>query len=376
MPSPYLCQMEQAPIFEGLKVLELASVLAGPSVGQFFAELGATVTKVENPATGGDVTRHWHGNTEDPAQDRPAYFTAINWGKQSVAIDLRTPEGRQQVVALALESDVVLSSYKPGDAEKFGVDYVALAKENPRLIYGHITSYGPENPRAGFDAIIQAESGFTFMNGDPAGAPTKMPVALTDVLAAHHLKEGLLVALLRRERTGKGSYVPVSLIQAAISSLANQATNWLVAGVVPQRKGNDHPNIVPYGTLFQTCDGQYITLAVGTEGQFAKLCEVLGHREWPTDARFATNADRVHHREALLPLLQGAIGEWDKEILLQALAEAKVPAGGVNTLPEVFALPEAQAILLKDEASGLRGIRNYVAGQEVKTLSVPPPFQP
>ncbi|HAA19666.1 MAG TPA: carnitine dehydratase, partial [Cytophagales bacterium] len=178
----------EGPIFEGLRVLELATVLAGPSVGQFFAELGAEVIKVENPNTGGDVTRSWQGAGEDPANDRPAYFTAINWGKQSLAIDLRSAEGQSQVHELVRETDVVIASYKPGDAEKLRVDYATLQGMNPRLLYGHITSYGPDNPRAGFDAIIQAESGFTYMNGHPDGEPTKMPVALTDVLAAHHLK--------------------------------------------------------------------------------------------------------------------------------------------------------------------------------------------
>ena len=363
---------EHAPIFEGLKVLELASVLAGPSVGQFFAELGAQVTKVENPNTNGDVTRSWHGASETPTNDRPAYFTAVNWGKQSILIDMRQAEGRAQVHELAGEADLVIASYKPGDAEKLGVDYTTLRALNPRLIYGHITSYGPNNPRAGFDAIIQAESGFTFMNGHPDGPPTKMPVALTDVLAAHHLKEGILVALIRRMQTGQGSYVPVSLIQAAISSLANQATNWLVACKVPQRLGNEHPNIVPYGSIFGTSDGHYITLAVGNDAQFGKLCQILGHAEWAADARFASNNQRVNNKDALLPLLIEEIARWKKADLLARLEEQRVPAGAVNRLPEVFAMPEAAEILLKDEGSGLTGIRNFVAGKEVASLSPPP----
>ncbi|HAA11366.1 MAG TPA: carnitine dehydratase [Cytophagales bacterium] len=362
----------EGPIFEGLRVLELATVLAGPSVGQFFAELGAEVIKVENPNTGGDVTRSWQGAGDDPANDRPAYFTAINWGKQSLAIDLRSAEGQSQVHELVRETDVVIASYKPGDAEKLRVDYATLQGMNPRLLYGHITSYGPDNPRAGFDAIIQAESGFTYMNGHPDGEPTKMPVALTDVLAAHHLKEGLLVALIRRERTGRGSYVPVSLIQAAISSLANQGTNWLVAGKVPQRKGNDHPNIVPYGTLFTTQDGRYLTLAVGNDAQFRKLATILEQSAWADDERFATNAQRVIHRELLLPQIQEAIASWDRDTLLAQLAKERVPAGSVNTLPEVFSLPEAQEILLKNEAGTMTGVRNYVAGLEVESLNAPP----
>ncbi|HAA23518.1 MAG TPA: carnitine dehydratase, partial [Cytophagales bacterium] len=215
-------------------------------------------------------------------------------------------------------------------------------------------------------------SGFTYMNGHPDGEPTKMPVALTDVLAAHHLKEGLLVALIRRERTGRGSYVPVSLIQAAISSLANQGTNWLVAGKVPQRKGNDHPNIVPYGTLFTTQDGRYLTLAVGNDAQFRKLATILEQSAWADDERFATNAQRVIHRELLLPQIQEAIASWDRDTLLAQLAKERVPAGSVNTLPEVFSLPEAQEILLKNEAGTMTGVRNYVAGLEVESLNAPP----
>lgn len=365
--------MMNAPIFGGLKVLELASVLAGPSVGQFFAELGAEVLKVENPNTGGDVTRTWHGSSENTTDDRPAYFTAVNWGKKSIAIDLKTPDGLARVLELVRNTDVIISSYKPGDAEKLGVDYTTLCGIRSDIIYGHITSYGPADSRVGFDAIIQAESGFTFMNGSPEGTPTKMPVALTDVLAAHHLKEGLLVALLRRERTGRGSYVPVSLIQAAISSLANQATNWLVAGHVPQRMGNDHPNIVPYGSLFRTADEQWVTLAVGNDTQFRRLCGVLKLTGLATDARFATNAARVRHRDVLIPQLATAIASINKRTLLSSLADQKVPAGSVNSLPEVFSLDQAKEMMLFDEDSGMTGIRNFVAGNpEVETLSPPP----
>ena len=244
-------------MLQDLRVLELASVLAGPSVGQFFAELGAEVIKIENLKTDGDITRTWKGAGEQ-TDDRSAYFCAVNWGKKSVAVDLSTEIGRQLVQKIATKSDVVIASYKPGDAEKLGVSYEQLKKVNEKIIYGQVTGYGSDNDRVGYDAVIQAESGFMDLNGEKGGTPTKMPVALVDVLAGHHLKEGLLLALLKRERTGEGSFVEVSLIQTAISSLTNQATNWLVAGKVPSRAGSAHPNIAPYGESVLTKDGMIL----------------------------------------------------------------------------------------------------------------------
>src|SRR6188768_2577212 len=216
-------------MFSNLKVIELASVLAGPSVGQFFAELGADVIKIENLKTQGDVTRSWKGSGEQ-TDERSAYFCSVNWGKRSLAVDLTKKEGREIIHKLIPQADIVIASYKPGDSEKLEMDYRTLTELNPRLIYGQITGYGSNNQRLGYDAIIQAEAGFMYMNGEQGATSLKMPVALIDVLAGHHLKEGILLALLERYQTGKGSFVEVSLIQAAISSLVNQATNWLIAG--------------------------------------------------------------------------------------------------------------------------------------------------
>ncbi|MCA6404114.1 MAG: CoA transferase, partial [Cytophagales bacterium] len=265
-------------MFHNLKVLELASVLAGPSVGQFFAELGAAVIKVENLKTGGDVTRSWKGMGEQ-TDERSAYFCSCNWGKKSIAVDLSTVEGKQIVKELAKRSDIIIASYKPGDAEKLGVSYQQLSMNNDQLIYGQITGYGSDDDRVGYDAVIQAESGFMDLNGEKDGQPTKMPVALIDVLAAHQLKEGLLLALLKKERSGVGSLVEVSLIQSALSSLANQATNWLVAKKLPTRQGSSHPNIAPYGDSFLTKDGKRVLLAIGNDRQFKDLIAVLGISE-------------------------------------------------------------------------------------------------
>jgi len=268
--------MDEKTPLEGLKVLELASVLAGPSVGMFFAELGATVIKIENITTQGDVTRKWKLAKENPNTDISGYFSCVNWGKYSFAVNLLEKEGLDIIYKLTAECDIVLVSYKPGDAEKLKVDYPTLKQYNQALIYSHITGYGLKNSRAGFDAIIQAESGFTYMNGNPGGPPTKMPVALMDVLAAHHLKEAILLALLYRERTGKGQYIEASLFKAGIASLANQATNWLVGKTIPERIGSDHPNIVPYGTIFKTSDNKEIVLAAGTDKQFKEAYNFTG----------------------------------------------------------------------------------------------------
>ena len=366
-------------MLDDLLVLELASVLAGPSVGQFFAELGARVVKIENPRTGGDVTRRWRAPNVEHAEeddDRSAYFCCCNAGKQSIALDLSTEQGRDLLHALVEAADMVLASYRPGTAEALGADYDTLSDVNPDLIYGHITGYGPDRKRAGYDAVIQAESGFMHMNGDPDGPPTKLPVALMDVLAAHQLKEGLLVALLKRERGGDGSYVPVSLFQAAVSGLVNQATNWLVAGHSPQRMGSAHPNIAPYGTPYDTADGPPIVLAVGTDRQFAALCEVIDRPALADDPKFATNAQRVEHREALARALDDRLAHFETEPLLNTLHEQNIPAGIVNDVPAVFDQPTAQKMVLnpENEPAGLRQTAFPHPDDDAPSLGPPPHY--
>ncbi|MDX1421134.1 MAG: CoA transferase [Rubricoccaceae bacterium] len=362
--------------FDGLMVLELASVLAGPSVGQFFAEGGATVLKLENPRTGGDVTRRWHLAEEAPDDDRPAYFCAANWGKRSVAVDLTTEGGRRVLHGLARRADVVVTSYRPGQAARLGADAATLRPLNRRLVVAELTGYGPDDARAGYDAVLQAEAGFTVLNGPPDGPPVKMPVALMDVLAAHQLKEAVLVALLRRERTGAGAHVAVSLLGAGAASLANQASNWLTAGVAPQRMGSNHPNIAPYGTLYPSRDGD-VVLAVGTDAQFAALCDVLGLDGLPEDEAFATNAARVRHRAALNEILAAATQTWARDALLRALADRGVPAGAVRDVPAVFQQPEVARLVVRDAASGCAAVRTTafrVDGAEPLALAPPPRF--
>ncbi|WP_223847242.1 CaiB/BaiF CoA transferase family protein [Hymenobacter montanus] len=365
--------------FAHLRVLELASVLAGPQVGQFFAELGAEVLKVESPA--GDVTRTW--KTAAEAAQAPgeasvsAYFTASNWGKKTVVLDLTTAVGHATLRRLAATADLVVASYKPGDAEKLGADYASLAAENPRLIYGHLTGYGPDEARAGYDAVLQAEAGFMYLNTEGAGQPPqKMPVAMVDMLAAHQLKEGLLTALLQREKTGRGALVHVSLLDSALAALANQAATYLVTGHDPQPLGSGHPGIVPYGTVYRAANGRQLVLAVGSDGQFRQLCAALGQPVWADDARFQTNVARVAHRAALEALLTEHIAAVNGDELLAELARRAVPAGAVRTVGEALSQASAQPMLLPGAGSIRAGLRTVAFRSPewpvLSQLSAPP----
>ena len=338
----------------GLKVLELANILAGPMIGQFCAELGAEVVKVEQP-DGGDPTRGWRLAGESASQGVSAYFSCANRGKRSIALDLSRPAGRAVVDRLVQRSDVLIMGYKPGDERKFGLDYSRLQHLNPRLIYLQITAYGSADPRPGFDAIIQAESGFTYLNGEAGGPALKMPVALVDLLAAHQLQAGLLLALRKRDRSGAGSYVATSLLGTAAASLANQATNYLVAGQIPQRMGSEHPNIVPYGSSFASADGVELVLAVGTERQYRALTEALDAPQLLNDSRFVDNAARVEHRVELNAQLAQRIAQIPSTTLAAALLARKVPFGFINDMRAVFEQPAAQAQVF-DDGAGLRSI--------------------
>jgi crotonobetainyl-CoA:carnitine CoA-transferase CaiB-like acyl-CoA transferase len=362
-------------MLKGLRVVEMASVLAGPAVGQFFAECGAEVIKIENPETGGDVTRSWKGAGET-AGDRSAYFCSVNWGKKSVMLDLRKDTHLQKLLEITRLADIAIVSYKPGDARRLRVDYDSLRAVKPDLIYGSVTGYGPDDKRVGYDAVIQAESGFMDLNGEPGRGPLKMPVALIDLMAAHQMKEGLLLALLHRDRTGKGCKVEVSLIDSAIASLANQATNYLVAGTTPRRQGSLHPNISPYGEVVTTRDGARILLAVGSDKQFSHLCRVLGHPAWAEDPRFTTNQSRVQNRSALGALLHGAFSKVEAETILSQLHDGSIPAGLIQTVPAALRMPGTVDLGLS--GTTLRGLRTFVArlnmdaGTALSTLPEPP----
>lgn len=354
-------------MFDNLKVVELSTVLAGPAVGQFFAELGANVIKIENHTNGGDVTRTWKLSNESPYLDVvSAYFSTVNWGKKFVAIDISTEQGLNLFYEIIKDADILICNFKPGDEIKLKVDFETLSNINNKLIYGHITGYGSNNNRVGFDAIIQAEAGFTFLNAEKGANGHKMPVALMDVLAAHQLKEGLLVALLKRVQSKSGSKVEVSLIQAGISALSNQALNYLHADTIPKAMGSEHPNIVPYGSSYLTKDNEYIVIAIGTDKQFQLMCKVLKINEIAFDIRFSTNPNRVDNRIALNEILVKVFAEFEISFLLNQCLAHNIPAGRINNMKQVFEQEEAKDLLLISNDLQMRGLKQIVASNVEK----------
>jgi crotonobetainyl-CoA:carnitine CoA-transferase CaiB-like acyl-CoA transferase len=337
--------METNHFFKDLKVIELASVLAGPAVGLFFAELGAEVIKIENKTTGGDVTRSWKVPEEDPSTNYSAYYCSVNWHKKVLFLDLQNAADQVIVHQMVQEADVVISNFRRDSAQKMQMDYDFLKTLNPKLIYGQITGFGENDDTVAFDVVLQAEAGFLYMTGEPGREPVKMPVALIDLLAAHQLKEGILLALLHLYKTGEGSYISVSLFESAVASLANQATNWLMAGHIPQPLGTQHPNIAPYGDILYTKDAKAIVLAIGTERQFQKLCNVL---EINPDGRFMNNSSRVKNRSDLIHFLKPAFLNYDRDDLLERFRSAGIPAAGIRTMPEVFEHPLAKNRILEE----------------------------
>ena len=345
-------------MFNELKVIELANVLAGPAVGMFFAELGARVIKIENKR-GGDVTRSWKLPSEDQEKSTSAYFCSVNWNKEHLFLDLAKDEDRQKVYELVRTADIVISNYKQGDDVKLGMDHSTLSALNPKIIYGHITGFGEDSGRVAYDLVLQAEAGFMSMNGTAESEPVKMPVALIDILAAHQMKEALLVGLLHRERTGEGGYYTVSLFDSAVASLANQASNWLMASHVPGRAGSLHPNIAPYGETFATKDNRQIVLAVGSNAQFNALCRVLGCVPLFNHPKFAANSMRVRNRQELAESLAPLIRKYDRNELLEKLEKEGVPAGAIRSLDEVFSLPSARSLVV-ESGNGERRVKTTV----------------
>lgn len=342
-------------IFQNLNVIDLSTVLAGPSVGFFFAELGARVVKIEHPEHP-DVTRSWKLENEPSDAPVSAYFSSINYGKKYLPLDLKKPEHRQQFVELTAAADVVLMNFKKGDQEKLNITDEMLRQHNRQLIIGKISGFGDNSDRVAYDLILQAESGIMSMNGTPESGPVKMPIALIDVLAAHHLKEGLLIELLQKERlqmnyTGKS--ISVSLYDAAVSSLVNQASNYLMTGKVPERIGSLHPNIAPYGELFQTKDGKTITFAIGSNRHFEKLCRHLNLENLTEEVRFNSVQQRVENRQELFELLKPEVKKYKGSKLLQALHEQYVPCGEVKDLQAVFSQRDAQQLVRSENIAGI-----------------------
>ncbi|MEM6261948.1 MAG: CoA transferase [Bacteroidota bacterium] len=357
----------QQPLFKDMLVIELASVLAGPSVGMFFAEQGARVIKIEHPGTGGDVTRGWKLPSENKASTISAYFSSVNWGKESVVLDLGSTPGQEAAHELIKEASIVITSFLPTTASKLQMSPKKLMELNPYLIVGQISGYGPEEERAAYDAIIQAEAGFTYLNGEAGVGNCKMPVALMDILAAHHLKEAILLAILERHQTGKGKHVEVSLLGAGLCSLANQASNWLVAGHLPEPLGSAHPNIVPYGTVFSCQENEQVILAVGSDKQFLQVGKLLGL----TTQTWKTNQQRVQDRAAIEAAIQTKLTHWNRKEFLEACRVHLIPAGAVNRVDQACDLPIARKLM--HEAGKLTGFKSLATFEDTYApISAPP----
>jgi len=335
-----------------LKILDLSTVLAGPSVGTFFAELGAQVIKIENTKIP-DVTRSWKLPSEDQNATVSAYFSSVNYQKSYQKLNLKENEDYLQLLELVKDADILISNFKFGDEQKLKLTDEILRANNKNLIIGKINGFGSESVRVAYDLILQAESGFMSMNGTPESGPVKMPVAFIDVLAAHQLKEGLLLALIERMQNGVPKTIEVSLYDTAICSLVNQASNYLMAHKIPQRIGSLHPNIAPYGEIFKTKDEQLITFAIGSSIHFEKLCNYLNLKNLILDNRFSTNQNRVINRAELFVILQERIKECMADELLDEMHLQHVPAGKIKNLEAVFAAKSAQELVRTELIDGI-----------------------
>jgi crotonobetainyl-CoA:carnitine CoA-transferase CaiB-like acyl-CoA transferase len=325
-----------------VRVLDLSRVLAGPWATQVLADLGADVIKVERPGTGDD-TRGWGPPWLHEESGESAYFLSTNRGKRSITIDISRAQGQDIVRRLAAQSDVLVENYKAGALERYGLGHGRLFALNPRLVYCSITGFGQTGPyreRAGYDFLVQAMGGLMSITGEPDGEPMKVGVAITDILTGTYAAIAILAALAQRERTGRGQHVDLALLDVQVAMLANQAQSYLVTRTPPQRLGNAHPSIVPY-RAFATRDG-HIVVAVGNDGQFARLCEVAGAPELASDARFATNAGRVRNRGELEAKLAQIIARRDSRDWIASLEAATVPCGPINDLAQVFADPQVR----------------------------------
>ncbi len=346
----------------GLRVVELARILAGPWAGQVLADLGADVIKVESPE--GDDTRRWG----PPFIDNPdgsadaAYYHACNRGKRSVVVDLRAAEGQARVRALAQDADVLIENFKVGGLAKYGLDHAALSALNPRLVYCSITGFGQDGPyahRPGYDFIIQGMGGIMDLTGEPAGAPQKSGVAFADIFTGLYSVIAIQAALAQRTQTGRGQHIDMALLDVMTGVLANQALNYFVSGRTPPRMGNAHINVSPYA-VFPCSDGWFV-LAVGNDGQFQRFCASLGLSDLAADPRYASNAGRLEHREPLFEAIRRATAQVPRDLLLGTLEAAGVPAGPINTVEQAFADPQVihrgMRIAVEREGATLPGLR-------------------
>ncbi len=332
---------------DGLRVLDLTRILAGPTCTQMLGDLGADVIKVENPGTGGDDTRAW-GPPYAPGADGPsdisAYFMAANRNKRSVAIDIASPEGQAQIRALAAASDVVVENFKPGGLAKYGLDHESLLLACPGLVYCSITGFGqtgPHREKPGYDLLAQGYGGIMSLTGEPEGQPMKVGVGIADVMCGMYATIGILAALRHRDRTGEGQHIDVALVDTQMAWLINEGTSYLATGKVPERRGNGHPSIVPYH-VFEASDG-HVIVAVGNDGQFRRFCTALGLAPLGIDPAYATNPARLANREALMATLRPALAARPMAKIIAGLEGAGVPVGPVNTLDLALGSDQAAA---------------------------------
>ena len=360
----------------GLRVIDLSRVLAGPLATMTLGDLGADVVKVERPGTGDD-TRHWGPPF---AGEDAAYFLSLNRNKRSVAIDLRSPEGVEAVVRLAADADVLIENFRPGLMAELGLGLEELRRRNPRLVTCSLTAFGDDSPEAtarpGYDIIVQAVCGLMSVTGEPGGEPVKAGVALLDVVTGLQATIGILAALAERDRTGVARHVSVSLFDASVAAMVNQAANTLIGGAVPSPLGTAHPNIVPY-QAFRASDRPFI-VAGGNDRLFGRICEVVGHPEWADDARFATNQVRVANRGELVSMLGHAFATRPADEWITELEAASVPCSPIRSMDEVFASPEGAALIEEIEDPGRGGSLRLVSnplrfdGQRLSTRLAPP----
>ena len=336
---------------EGIKVLDLSRVLAGPWCTQILADLGADVVKIERPGVGDD-TRAWGPpflkDAEGNDTDQATYFTACNRNKRSVTVDMATPEGRDLLLRMAAQSDIVVENFKTGGLKQYGLDHESLRAAHPRLIYCSITGFGHDGPhaqRAGYDLMIQATSGMMSITGrpddEPGGGGMRVGVAITDVFTGIYASTAILAALNVRHQTGRGQHIDMALLDVGMAVLANQAGAFLNTGVPPKRQGNSHPSIVPYQD-FPTADGAML-LAVGNDGQFARFAQAAGHPEWASDERFVRNTSRVRHREVLVPMIAEITRTRTTADWIAALESLAVPCGPINDIGQAFDDPQVKA---------------------------------
>lgn len=363
---------------DGLVILDLSRILAGPTATQLLGDLGATVIKVENPKTGGDDTRSWGPhyapNTDGTASDLSAYFMAANRNKQSIALDLNLEEDQATARALAARADVVIENYKPGGLVKYGLDHETLCAAHPGLVYCSISGFGqtgPNRDKPGYDLMAQGYGGIMSLTGARDGPPMKVGVGIADVMCGMYAAVGILAALRHRDTTGEGQHIDLALVDAQMAWLINEGTNFLTSGQLPVRRGNAHPNIVPYEAF--PCSDGHMLIAVGNDAQFARFCDAIGATELGADVRFKTNLGRIEHREDLVKKIARYTETLPKDALIRKLEAVKVPAGPINNLAEALGSDQAQArgMVTSVPAEGIRDGAVKLLGNPLKLSRTP-----